>query len=206
MARGEQARADILDAAERLIAIHGVHVSLRDIALAAGQRNNSAVNYHFENRQELVEAVVRRRLDPMERERALMLAALGPEMRTDIHALLRVMVLPFTTVQGEYYARFLQAAALLVRIHVADGQGAVWRQILDDLAGAIPTTDASARRRRLNSVGTTMFALLADYERAVHEGDPSVDEPEEIVMMLAATLTAPLSGKHLVATVGSATR
>ncbi len=60
--RGERARSDILDAAERLIAERGIQVPLRDIAVAAGQRNNSAVNYHFRNRQDLIDAIVRRRL------------------------------------------------------------------------------------------------------------------------------------------------
>ncbi len=59
---------------------------LRDIAQAAGQRNNSAVNYYFRNRQELIDAVVQRRLQPMERERRLMLDALGPAAGHDVHA------------------------------------------------------------------------------------------------------------------------
>lgn len=40
-------RTALLDAGERLIAERGVDVPLRDIAAAAGQRNNSAVHYYF---------------------------------------------------------------------------------------------------------------------------------------------------------------
>ncbi|MBO0681277.1 TetR family transcriptional regulator [Mycolicibacterium sp. S2-37] len=190
MGRGEQARRDILDAAEQLIAERGVQVPLRDIALAAGQRNNSAVNYYFRNRQELIDAIVLRRLEPMERERALMLAALGPDH--EVAALLQVMVLPFTTVPSRYYARFLQAATLHLRADIDSAQGSVWRQVLGELARAIPTDDAAARRRRVSAVATAMFALLADLEHTTHDTDLPTGGPDEIVAMLAAMLTAPM--------------
>ena len=48
------ARELIIVAAERLIAERGVDVPLRDIAAAAGQRNNSAVQYHFGSRDGLI--------------------------------------------------------------------------------------------------------------------------------------------------------
>jgi AcrR family transcriptional regulator len=45
-------------AAEQPFAENGVDgVSLREIAVAAGQRNNSAAQYHFGTKQGLVEAV-----------------------------------------------------------------------------------------------------------------------------------------------------
>lgn len=192
MRRGEQARGDILDAAEKLIAERGVQVPLRDIALAAGQRNNSAVNYYFRNRQDLIDAVVLRRLEPMERERALMLAALGDG--ADAEALLRVMVLPFTTVPSRYYARFLQAASMHLRADIDSAQGSVWRHVLAELARVVPTADAAARRRRMTAIATTMFALLADLERATHDTSLPTGGPEEVIAMLAAMLAAPVPG------------
>ncbi len=139
--RGERARSDILDAAERLIAERGIQVPLRDIAVAAGQRNNSAVNYHFRNRQDLIDAIVRRRLEPMEQERAQMVEALDDDARDDVRAWLRIMVLPLMTVGSPYYARFLQAASLHLRADVDESQGSVWPQVLERLAHAIPTDD-----------------------------------------------------------------
>src|SRR5258705_3450191 len=79
--RGSRSKDALLDAAERLIAERGFEVPLRDIALAAGQRNNSAVNYHFRSRQDLLDAVVNRRLLPMEVERERRLRELEPECR-----------------------------------------------------------------------------------------------------------------------------
>ncbi|MGO4446229.1 TetR/AcrR family transcriptional regulator [Mycobacterium sp. 2YAF39] len=189
MNRGERARADILDAAERLIAERGIQVPLRDIAIAAGQRNNSAVNYHFRNRQDLIDAVVRRRLEPMEGERAQMLEALADDAHDDVRAWLRIMVLPLTTVGSPYYARFLQAASLHLRTD--ESQGSVWPKVLARLAHAIPTGDRGARRRRVKAVATTMFALLAERERSAQAGD-DVGTAEEIIAMLAAALTTPM--------------
>jgi hypothetical protein len=68
----------------------------------------------------------------------------------------------------------------------------VWPQVLDRLAHAIPTGDRGARRRRIKAIATTMFALLAERERAAEAGD-DIGSTEEIIIMLAAALTAPIS-------------
>lgn len=166
---------------------------LREISAEAGQRNHSAVNYYFHNRQELVDAVIARRLAPMERERALMLATLDPHGRRDPHALLRIMVLPMAAVDSGYYARFLSAATPYLRAESDRTNGEVWPTVLDLLARAVPTRDPQACRRRLEAVGTTMFALLAEHERRTHSGALHGGTIEEIIGMLAAMLTAPIS-------------
>ena len=49
----------ILDAAAKLFAERGIeNVSVAEIVRAAGQRNASAVNYHFGNRNDLLHAVL----------------------------------------------------------------------------------------------------------------------------------------------------
>ena len=68
--RGSTAtKAKILDAAEVLFMEHGFEAtSLRAITAAAGV-NLAAVNYHFGSKEELFQAVLTRRLDPMNQER-----------------------------------------------------------------------------------------------------------------------------------------
>lgn len=57
-ARGEATRELILLTAERLFAERGIEaVPLRDIGLEADQRNNFAVQYHFGDRENLVQAI-----------------------------------------------------------------------------------------------------------------------------------------------------
>ena len=69
----------ILDAAEALFMEHGFEAtSLRAITAAAGV-NLAAVNYHFGSKEELFQAVLTRRLDPMNQERVDLLTALERE-------------------------------------------------------------------------------------------------------------------------------
>jgi AcrR family transcriptional regulator len=66
----------ILDAAERLFAQHGFDAtSLRMITAAAGV-NLASVNYHFQSKNSLIEAVLTRRIAPLNRERLDMLASI----------------------------------------------------------------------------------------------------------------------------------
>jgi AcrR family transcriptional regulator len=72
-------KARILDAAERLFGAKGFDAtSLRDITTEA-QVNLAAVNYHFQSKESLIDAVIQRRIEPVNRRRLEMLAAAGPE-------------------------------------------------------------------------------------------------------------------------------
>lgn len=69
----------ILDAAEGLFTEHGFEAtSLRQLTAAAAV-NLAAVNYHFGSKEELFQAVLTRRLDPMNQERIELLEALERE-------------------------------------------------------------------------------------------------------------------------------
>ncbi len=66
-------RDRLLDAAEHLFARHGIDAtSLRAITTEAGT-NLAAVNYHFGSKEALVDAVIDRRLGPINRERLRLL-------------------------------------------------------------------------------------------------------------------------------------
>ena len=69
----------ILDAAEQLFMEHGFEAtSLRSLTSAASV-NLAAVNYHFGSKEELFQAVLTRRLDPMNQERIELLSRLERE-------------------------------------------------------------------------------------------------------------------------------
>jgi len=69
----------ILDTAERLFGLKGYeNTSLRDIT-AEAQVNLAAVNYHFHTKDALLDAVIARRVGPVNKRRLDMLDAAGPD-------------------------------------------------------------------------------------------------------------------------------
>ena len=71
-------KSRILDVAERLFGLKGFEAtSLRDIT-AEAQVNLAAVNYHFQSKDSLIDAVIVRRIEPVNRRRLEMLDAAGP--------------------------------------------------------------------------------------------------------------------------------
>src|SRR5436305_9155666 len=78
----------ILDSAERLFAEHGVEgASLRTITSDA-QVNLAAIHYHYHSKEALLDAVLVRRLEPINRERLDRLSACGenPSLEEILHA------------------------------------------------------------------------------------------------------------------------
>jgi AcrR family transcriptional regulator len=74
-----ETRTRILDAAEELFMLHGFEgTSMRLLTSKAGV-NLAAVNYHFGSKDALIEAVFRRRLDPMNAARIAALEKLQAE-------------------------------------------------------------------------------------------------------------------------------
>ncbi len=70
---GQETQDRILDTAERLFAGRGIEgVSVRSILAQAGV-NAALANYHFGNREGLIDALLRRRLAPLNEERARLL-------------------------------------------------------------------------------------------------------------------------------------
>ncbi len=71
----------LLDAAERLFARQGFHnTPLRDITAEAGA-NVAAVNYHFGSKEGMIEAVLARRLEPLNAERRARIEAVRAAAR-----------------------------------------------------------------------------------------------------------------------------
>jgi AcrR family transcriptional regulator len=67
-------KSRILDAAEELFMEHGFEATSLRLITTAASVNLAAVNYHFGSKEELFQAVLTRRLDPMNRERMRLLS------------------------------------------------------------------------------------------------------------------------------------
>ncbi len=69
-ARSEATQLSLITAAENLIASAGLeNVTVRAIVKAAGQKNESALQYHFKNRDGLIRAIHKRRNSEVQKKR-----------------------------------------------------------------------------------------------------------------------------------------
>ena len=86
----------ILNAAEKLFGKNGFDAtSLRDIT-AEAQVNLAAVNYHFQSKDSLIDAIIERRILPISQRRLEMLDAAGhpPSVEQIIEAFLAPLLMP----------------------------------------------------------------------------------------------------------------
>ena len=86
-----ETRTRILDAAEELFMQHGFEATSMRLLTSRAGVNLAAVNYHFGSKHALVEAVFRRRLDPMNAER---IAALDRLEDLSAEKIIRAFVAP----------------------------------------------------------------------------------------------------------------
>lgn len=88
-----ETRTRILDAAEELFMQHGFEATSMRLLTARAGVNLAAVNYHFGSKHALIEAVFRRRLDPMNANRIAQLERLEQGARAlSTEAIIRAFI------------------------------------------------------------------------------------------------------------------
>jgi AcrR family transcriptional regulator len=201
--RVEETRERILAAAERLFAEHGVlGVSNRQVGEAAGQGNNFAVGYHFGTKTDLVRAVARRHGEPMERARARMLAALGPE--PDLRDWLDCLVRPVTRHldalgSPSWCARFTAQVTTEPTLRALPEEAVAepaLRAVVAGLRSCLPALPEPVRAERSAMVRHLVVHVCAERERDLAAGAPtpraSWDEAADgLVDAMAGLLLAP---------------
>ncbi len=112
--RAEVTRTSLIEAAERLIAKKGLaDVSTREILQEAGQRNQSALQYHFGSKEGLIRATINERTSQIDKRRNELLDDLGdnPSLRQVLEALvLPLCELVEQDAAGKNYLIFLAQA------------------------------------------------------------------------------------------------
>lgn len=192
-------RERLLDEAERLFGSEGVQgVTTREIVLAAGQRNVSAVSYYFRSRQGLLNEVLARRGGPVDEDRGAW------RDRLDAHPspreLVACLVVPYAallhTDEGRSYVRIVAQLR---------GRFAAWRaesdpattkhlaRILDELE-SVPDAAPAVRRERLLALILLLTAAVAERARRIDDGsgnelphDAFVDNLVQMCTALVAT-------------------
>jgi AcrR family transcriptional regulator len=195
----------ILDAAERLFGDRGfTDTSLRTITTEAGA-NLAAVNYYFQSKDALIQAVFARRLGPLNQERVAMLDACearagdGPLPIEDV---LRAFLEPPLKIGHERASTF---GRLLGRMYIDPGD--IFERIVPEQFGAIKARFLRAFRRALPDlppeemfwrvhflIGTLAYTMAGLHHlKVTSEGLCDASDPDTILKRLIPFLAAGFS-------------
>lgn len=196
-------RTRLLDAAERLFDERGIDgTTAAAITQAAGHRNAAAVNYHFGNLDNLIEATFERRANEIDRRRHELLDELeaeGPiEPREAFIAFIQPLADLLATPEGRRFLRLFNQAANHPRFHHRAG----WRytsSLERGVAHILPLVDHLERPLRQDRgryvIGLLLYAL-ADQAWLVDSPQPDraprtiPDFVDDLANVALAALTA----------------
>jgi AcrR family transcriptional regulator len=197
----------ILDEAERMFAENGYSgVSIRAITQAAGA-NVAAIHYHFGSKAALLDAVLRRRVEPMNAERHRRLDACldrggaRPDPREVLEAFIVPALAPMAEAGGQ---RFAQLSGILsadphpeVRAVIYRVYDEVAKRFVAGLRTALPDLPEEDLFWRLHAVYGAMMYIRVRSGRV----DRLVDTPPTDVPAVARHLIAFLTAGMLAAPV-----
>jgi AcrR family transcriptional regulator len=206
MARdGTETRARLLVEAESRFAEVGIwQAAVGDIVRAAGQRNASALTYHFGSREGVLDAILADHGNPIDAHRGKLISAIhdDPAVSADVRSLVSALVRPMTAVltdpRGRRYVRIVaqlsdrfpgwqDAPAGVDQVHLTDALAR-----LEVLAHG---PSATIRNARLVAMIRLMTSSLAARAVALDSrSTPALDDPTyegNLVDVLVGVLTAP---------------
>jgi len=214
----KETQTRILDAAEELFMQHGFEgASMRMLTARAGV-NLAAVNYHFGSKDALIEAVFRRRLDPMNAERLAQLErqeagaegkVLAPEaiIRAFLGASLRMV--EDTRGGGRNFSRLLGRAytepSKAIRQLIGRMYAPTMERFKAAFVRALPELPRDELVWRMHFMfGTLAYTLAATDTVQLIAGAKPEDRydarvlEDRLVAFMSAGLLAPLAGAHQV--------
>ena len=213
---GDETRQRLLDTGACLFARHGVDgVELQALQEAAGTKNQTAVRYHFGDRNGLAQAIMVRHLNDVASRRRRLVEQLESDGATrDLHRLLYALVAPMTAAfdneVGRAQLRLVGQHYHLVGQHhhpdllAKDGLneltavqvGTTLGLLIIEATASLPET---IQRLRLASLRDQLFKLVGLRARLIDDREPpGPDHTDEVwqsnlIDQLAAGLTAPVS-------------
>ncbi|WP_069815865.1 TetR/AcrR family transcriptional regulator [Streptomyces sp. TP-A0874] len=167
-----------MTAAERLFAENGLSaVSHRQISDAAGQRNVTAVSYHFGSKTDLVRAIMTRHGEPVDliRHRYAAEAEGSEDVRVWVGALVRPVTEHLASLGVPSWNARLSAQVMtdpqMRALTVEEALHRPYlRQILDGLGRCLAHLPAEVRAARGDMARHLIIHVCADRERALAEG------------------------------------
>lgn len=123
--RGTVTRAKLVAVAERLFAERGIDgVTLQEIGRLSGQRNAAACQYHFGNREGLLQAIIDKHVPGIAARRHGLLDALEAEGRRDVRSVVQAFVQPVAEklLDPDGGGHFIRISAQLVALHTLSVQ------------------------------------------------------------------------------------
>jgi len=211
--RSAATRAKLLSVAERLFAEKGFEaVSINEIGRAAHQRYSNSCQYHFGDKQGLIQAILDKHLPTIASQRSAMFDALEVSGRdSELGAVVHAWVKPVAekSLDPNGGAAFIRITAQLIVTHLM-GDIDKRSEILH-----VPEKDRLSRklkavlskhgvpepvqRQRIMIAAVMLFQGLADHMRFLEE--LGMLRPEEILLfsadleaMIASALIAPAAG------------
>jgi AcrR family transcriptional regulator len=205
-------KSRILDAAEELFMEHGFEATSLRLITTAANVNLAAVNYHFGSKDELFQAVLTRRLDPMNQDRMRLLsvyeAAAGNKLLT-CEKIISAMFIPALKLArdhqtgGKNFLRLLGRAyadpAPFIREFLSSQYAEMIVRFRAAFARALPHIPREELSWRLHFVmgalsytlaGTDALKMIAQFQPGEIENDEKV--LRRLAPFLAAGLRSPV--------------
>ena len=201
----EATRQQLIGAAETLFATRGIDaVSLREITVAAGVRNSTALQYHFGDREGILRAVLRKHYPDVELRRHALLDEYETGATSELRPLVAAFVRPAASKLadqdgGREYLRIMAQLVNRPEIRVAEPVRSDrndstyrWRQLV---APHLPEVAVTRLHRRFTAIRVTFIELA---RRA--EVRPARDDrlfTSHLIDLVTGVLDAPLSEETL---------
>lgn len=190
----------ILDEAERMFAENGYSgISIRAITQAAGA-NVASIHYHFGSKAALLDAVLRRRVEPMnaERHRRLDACLKRDQARPDLREVLEAFILPALVPMAEPGGeRFAQLSGVLsvdphpeVRAVIYRAYDDVAKRFVAALRAALPNLPDEDLFWRLHALYGAMMYIRVRSGRVDRLVNTPATSVPDIARHLIAFLTA----------------
>ena len=185
------AREQLIAAAEKLFAEAGIDaVSLRQINVAAGQKNSSAAHYHFGSKDALILAIYGSRMAKVNIRREAAIDALEQaDDLLDIRKLVKTIIQPIVDeidadLSGRHYIAFMAQAMGHPQLDLE----ALWQQenntglvrLLEHLRTALPHLEGPLFGQRFGLAFEQIIHSLADRERLRNDRDQPFDASSQL--------------------------